>query len=401
MPPLSGVRILDLGRIVAAPFAAQLLGDLGAEVIKIERKGFGDDSRNYGPSFLNDGIGEPLSGFYMSFNRNKKSISVDIATPEGRQIVLDLAKSCDVLLENFKVGDLDRRGLSYADVAAVNPSIIYCSITGFGQTGPYAALPAVDMVFQAMSGLMSITGEADGPPQKVGIVVSDIICGLYAANAIQAALRARDRNAGKGDHIDMSLLDCMVAAMSHRAMDYFLIGQAPMRSGNVSKAVTPAQLFECSDGLLNVQAGTDGQFPLFCRAIGRPDMASDPRFRTSGDRRQNTAALLDLIGEIFRQDRVSTWCARLRAGGVICSPVYDMAATFTDPQVEARELRITMESVKGRRAPNVRNPIRFASQATERYEFPPDIGQHTDEILGSMLGLSPDRIAELRAAGAI
>jgi len=400
MLPLSGIRVLDLGRIVAAPFATQILADMGADVIKIERPGEGDDSRNYGPSFLDTQQGETFSGFYLSFNRNKRSIAVNIGTAEGQQLIRDLARDCDVLIENFKVGDLARKGLAYTDIAAVNARIVYCSITGFGQTGPYAPYPAVDMVFQSMSGLMSVTGEADRPPQKVGVSMADINCGLYSTIAILAALRERDRS-GLGQHIDMSLLDCLISTMSHRAMDYFLTGEVPRRAGNVSPGSTPAQLFECSDGMLNVQAGTDNQFRKFCGLIGRTELLDDARFARGRQRNLNRSALLPMIEEIFRGNTVAYWYERLIEGGIICSPVYDLSQTFADPQVQARGMKISMEKESIGRLDGLRNPIRYSRTQLERYVFPPRVGEHTDEVLSSLLKLSEAQIAGLRKAGAV
>jgi crotonobetainyl-CoA:carnitine CoA-transferase CaiB-like acyl-CoA transferase len=398
--PLSGIRVLDMGRIVAAPFATQMMGDMGAEVIKIERPGEGDDSRNYGPSFLDTDDGETYSGFYLSFNRNKRSVSVNIGTPEGQQLIRELAKHCDVLIENFKVGDLARKGLAYADIAAINPQIIYCSITGFGQTGPYAAYPAVDMVFQCMSGLASVTGEADGPPQKVGVSIADINCGLYSTVAILAALRERD-SSGQGQHIDMSLLECLISTVSHRAMDYFLTGKVPVRAGNVAPGSAPAQLFQCSDGMLNVQAGTDNQFRKFCELIGRSELLADPRFARGRQRNQNRALLLPVIEEMFRGNTVAYWYDKLVSGGVICSPVYDVGQAFDDPQIRARGTKISMEKAGVGRIEALRNPIRYSRTEIGKYEFPPRIGEHTEEVLSSVLGLPEAEIGRLRKIGAL
>jgi crotonobetainyl-CoA:carnitine CoA-transferase CaiB-like acyl-CoA transferase len=398
--PLTGIRILDLGRVVAAPFATQMMGDMGADVIKIERPGEGDDSRNYGPSFLDTPQGESYSGFYLSFNRNKRSVSVNIGTPEGQHLIRELAKHCDVLIENFKAGDLARKGLAYSHLSAINPRIIYCSITGFGQTGPYATYPAVDMVFQCMSGLASVTGEADGPPQKVGVTIADINCGLYSTIAILGALRERDRS-GLGQHIDMSLLDCLMSTVSHRAMDYLLTGQVPARAGNVAPGSAPAQLFKCSDGLLNVQAGTDNQFRKFCELIGRTDLLLDPRFARSRQRSQNRASLLPAIEEMFSGNTVAYWYEKLVSGGVICSPVYDVRQAFDDPQVQARGTKIAMAKDGVGEIGGLRNPIRYSRTQIEKYVFPPRIGEHTDEVLSSILGLPESEIGRLRKIGAL
>jgi crotonobetainyl-CoA:carnitine CoA-transferase CaiB-like acyl-CoA transferase len=393
--------VLDLGRVVAAPFACQILGDLGADIIKVERPGRGDESRHYGPSFLDMEDGFSTSGFYLAFNRNKRSITVDLARPEGQDLIRRLTVECDVLVENFKMGDLARKGLGYGDLLAINPALVYCSITGFGHTGPYAAYPAVDMVFQAMSGMMSVTGESGGPPQKVGIVAADLICGLYAANAIQAALRARDHNGGRGQHIDLSLLDCAVSAMSHRIMDYFITGEVPHRSGNKAPGTAPAQLFRCNDGLLNVQAGTDSQFAKLCAVLELPRLLEDPLFRTGADRLRHRDQLLPALETIFAEASVARWYDRLVAGGVICSPVYDVEGTFSDPQVAARELAVSMCSGDGHEVKGVRNPIRLSEQPISTYTFPPSVGAHTDEVLAEVLGLSSAKIESLHASGAV
>ena len=401
MLPLCGLRVLDLGRVVAGPFATQLLGDLGAEILKIEMPGSGDESRRYGPSFLEEPDEKSISGFFLAFNRNKKSISMNIATEAGKEVILKLVKHCDVFIENYKFGDLARRGLGYAEISAINPGIVYCSITGFGQSGPYAAYPAVDVVFQAMSGLMSVTGEPDGPPQKVGIAIADIICGLYAANAIQAALRAREINGGAGQYIDLALMDCAVAAMSYRAMDYFLTARAPMRSGNAAPGASPAQLFTCRDGLLNVQAYSDDQFRKLCEVVNRADLLADPRFSQALVRHRNRAKLVPVLEALFANDTVANWYARLIAAGVICSPVYDLADTFRDPQVLARGSRTIMASASGRQAPTIRNPMRLSKTPIDQYVFPPELGQHTEAVLRCLLGLSDEEISQLRSDGAI
>ncbi|WP_176489135.1 CaiB/BaiF CoA transferase family protein [Rhizorhabdus dicambivorans] len=400
MLPLAGVRILDLGRVVAAPFATQLLADLGADVIKVERPGKGDLSREYGPSYFDLPDGSSASGLYLSVNRNKKSVTIDIGSSTGRALILALAAKCDVLVENFKTGDLDKKGLGYGDVAAVHPGIVYCSITGFGHTGPYARHPATDVVFQSMSALMSVTGEADGAPQRAGIAVSDLVGGLYAANAIQAALRARDHD-GRGQHIDLSLLDCSVAAMSARAADYFITGDIPVRTGNFAAGVAPAQLFECRDGLLNVQAGTDAQFHKLCAVVDRLDLVPDPRFASSASRVRHAKDLIPIFEQIFAQNTVLFWYEKLVDSGVICSPIYDMAGTFEDPQVKSRGLRSTLRRHDGVSLDFVRNPIRFSKTPIDHYSFPPAVGEHTDQVLAEVLEMTSAEIEALRSAGAV
>lgn len=400
MLPLSGVRVLDLGRVVAAPFATQMLGDLGAEIIKVERPVSGDISREYGPSFMDLPDGTSTSGLYLSVNRNKKSITVDISSEEGRKLILALAAKSDVFVENFKTDDLSRKGLGYSHVSGANPAIIYCSVTGFGQTGPYARYPATDVVFQSMSGLMSVTGEAENAPQRAGVAVSDLIGGLYAANAIQAALRLKDK-VGLGQHIDLSLLDCSVAAMSARAMDYFITGSVPVRTGNFAAGVAPAQLFRCRDGLLNLQAGTDVQFRKLCTVINRPDLVSDQRFKTAMDRVGNSNELIPILESIFQKEMVSFWYDMLVKADVICSPIYDVATAMEDPQIRARGLRDTMKREDGAAVEFLRNPIAFSGTPISDYNFPPTVGEHTDDILTNMLGLNAAEIEELRGKNVI
>jgi crotonobetainyl-CoA:carnitine CoA-transferase CaiB-like acyl-CoA transferase len=307
--PLAGVRVLDMGRLFAAPWAGQLLGDLGAEVIKVERSGQGDEIRMYGPPFLETPDGRPLpdSAYSLSANRNKISISADLSKPEGRQLVRDLAGRCDVLIENFKVGDLARYGLDYDSLHALHPGLIYCSITGFGQTGPKAKAPATDAIFQAMSGMMTVTGDPAGDPQRVGFVVIDLLTGVYATTAILAALRHREVQGGQGQHIDLALLDVAMAAMSHRATEYLLSGVSPMRKGSGSAGNVPARTFQCSDGLLCIQAGGDGPFRKLCRALEHPELADDPRFATRAGRVANEPQLNVILDDILSRRTVQEW----------------------------------------------------------------------------------------------
>lgn len=399
--PLSGVRVLDMSRLIAAPAATQMLGDLGAEIIKVERPGEGDDARTYGPSFLRrDDGSEQLAGFYLAVNRNKKSMTLDFSRPEGSEIIRALAAKCDILVENYKVGDLARRGLDYESLKAVNPRLVYCSASGFGQDGPYASRPGVDSIFQAMSGLMSVTGDPDGPPQKVGLPLIDMITGVYASTAILAALRQRDAT-GRGQAIDVSLLDVAIATLGQRAVDYLITGDIPHRAGNASTGTAPAQHFQCRDGEVNVQAGGDRQFGNLCRALGRTDLTADPRFGSRMDRWRNKSALIDILQAIFAADTVQAWCDRLQPQGVICAPVYNLKQTFEDPQVIHRGVAMPMRRPGYPPTRLLRNPIRFSETPIEDYVFPPTLGEHTDDILTGLLGYSAEKIAGLRAAGVV
>jgi crotonobetainyl-CoA:carnitine CoA-transferase CaiB-like acyl-CoA transferase len=399
--PLSGVRVIDMGRLIAAPSATQMLGDLGAEVIKLERPGEGDDSRTYGPSFLESLDGKStLAGFYLAQNRNKKSMTLDFAKPEGAQIVRELAADADVFVENYKVGDLARRGLDYESLKKINPRLVYCSVTGFGQSGPYSTRPGVDSVFQAMSGLMSVTGEPDRAPQKVGLTLIDMITGIYTSTAILAALRHRDAT-GHGQAVSVSLLDAAVAIMSHRAVDYLVSGEIPHRSGTASAGTAPAQHFQCKDGEINVQAGGDRQFGVLCRALGRPDMITRPQYLHRMDRWGNKAELIAELQAIFANDTVMGWCERLQPQGVICGPVNNLAQTFQDPQVIHNGIAMDMQHPDYRPTRLLRNPIKFSDTPIENYGFPPVLGENTDEILSDILGYSPEKIAALKEAGVV
>ncbi len=399
--PLSGIRVLDMGRLIAAPTAAQMLGDMGADVIKLERPGDGDDSRNYGPSFLKAKEGDAtLAGFYLAVNRNKRSMTLDFAKPEGAQIVRELAADADVLIENYKVGDLARRGLDYESLKKINPRLVYCSVTGFGQSGPYATRPGVDSVFQAMSGLMSITGEPEGRPQKVGLTLIDNITGIYASTAILAALRHRDLT-GEGQAVSVSLLDVAVATTSHRAVDYLITGDVPQRFGNASAGTAPAQHFDCADGEINIQAGGDRQFGNLCHTLGLGRLLTDPRFAARMDRWRNKVALIAEIQAVLATDTVMNWCDRLQPQGVICGPINNLAQAFENPQVVHNDIAMAMERPDYEPTRLLRNPIKFADTPIEDYGFPPVLGEHTDEILRDVLGYGPERIAALHEAGVV
>ncbi|MCK9542164.1 MAG: CoA transferase [Novosphingobium sp.] len=404
---LAGIRVMDMGRIVSAPWGAQTLADLGADVIKIERPGRGDDLRTYGPAFARDAEGNatPESGHYLCSNRNKRSLTCDIARPEGQEIVRKLAARSDVLIENYKVGDLARYGLDYESLKAVNPDLIYCSITGFGQSGPYAKQPGYDAVFQGMSGMMAVTGEPDGEPQRVGVFVIDEMTGLYAAIAILAALRHRDAMRAKGEsggqYIDLALLDVGVAAMAPRTVEWTLEGKIPERLGTKSPGSAPAQVFLCSDGYLNIQAGAEADYRKLCDALGLPELKEDPRFATRMDRVTHQDELAALL-----QDRIGRRTAReladdLVACGVVASPIYHADQVVDDPQVRHRGLFFDVPHPTVGKVPLAASPIRMSETPVDRYTAPPTIGQHNDEVLGDILGYSAREREALRAANVI
>jgi crotonobetainyl-CoA:carnitine CoA-transferase CaiB-like acyl-CoA transferase len=400
---LSHIRVLDLSRVFAGPWATQMLADLGAEVIKIERPGTGDDARRLGPPFLRDDHGRETAdtGFFLSANRNKKSVTLDISRPQGQAIVKELAKSCDILVENYKFGDLQRYGLDYASMAAINPRLIYCSITGFGQTGPNRALPGYDSIFQGMGGLMGITGTPDdqpgGGPQKVGLIVADLVTGMYASIAILAALEHRDVVSGKGQYIDLALLDSQIAALSHQAVGYLVSGDLPRRIGTVSPTGSPSQMYLCQDAPIMLVVGNDPQFARLCRELGVPALASDPRFITNQLRIANRGALNDIIEPIFRSRPKRHWIEAIGGSGVPCGPVNELNEVFEEPQVKAREMVIDMPHPARAAMPLLANPIKFSDTPVQYRSPPPALGEHTDEVLGRMLGYDEERLAELRA----
>ena len=406
--PLTGVRVLDLSRILAAPLTAQLLGDLGAEVIKVERPGGGDDSRSYGPPFLPDAEGNPSAeaGFYLSANRNKRSITIDHSTPEGADLVRALAQRSDVLIENFRAGVLTKYGLDHETLHQLNPGLVYCSITGFGQDGPYADRPGYDGVFQAMSGLMSVSGIPDGEPgagpMKVGISMIDILTGLYAGNAILAALRHREVGGGSGQHLDISLLDCGVASLSHYAQNYLVSGVAAPRRGNGGFGGIPSQTFVCADGAeIFLVASTPRQWEGVAKVIGRPELAYDDRFATVSARIAHRDLVLRTLDLAFRTRSASEWIAELESADVPVSPVNDLAGVFANPQVRHRGLRTTVEHPVSGQVDLLRNPIRMSGTPIADYRTPPTLGQHTGEILTEVLGLAQDEIDRLASAGVV
>lgn len=404
--PLSHIRVLDLSRVLAGPWASQNLGDLGAEVIKIERPGSGDDTRSWGPPWLKDAAGNDTAeaAYYLSVNRNKKSVTVDLSKPEGQAIVRALAAKSDVLIENYKVGGLAKFGLDYESLRAVNPSLVYCSVTGFGQDGPYAPRPGYDFIFQGMGGLMSITGERDGEPgggpQKVGIAISDVLTGMYATVAILAALVHRERT-GEGQYIDAALLDTIVAFCANQAVSYFVSGRVPIRWGNAHPQVVPYEVFPVADGHVILAVGNDAQFERFCKVAGRPELAEEPRFRTMSQRIVHRAELVPIIREIMRTRTKREWIEALEAANVPCGPINDMKEVFEDPQVRHRRLRVDMPHPSGAAAPLVASPLRLSKTPVEYRLPPPLLGEHTEDVLKRLLGKTDAEIAQLRRAGVV
>lgn len=400
--PLSHIRVLDLSRILAGPWASQNLADLGAEVIKIERPGTGDDTRDWGPPFLKDKSGKETheSAYFLSVNRGKKSVTLDLAKPEGRKLARELAAKSDVVIENYKVGGLAKYGLAYNDVKKINPAIIYCSITGFGQSGPNAHRPGYDFIFQGMGGLMSITGERDdlpgGGPQKVGIAITDVLAGMYASLAITAAVAHRERT-GAGQYIDLALLDTIVAFGANQIFNYFVSGEVPRRYGNAHANLLPYEVFATADGHVILAAGNDGQFASFCKAAERPELAEDKRFRSMPDRIRHRAELIPLVREIMKRRTSRDWITRLEAAGVPCGPINNYKEVFDDPQVKHRGLKIEMPHPLAGTMAGIASPMRFSETPVEYTLPPPLLGEHTREVLGSLLGIEPaelDRLAE-------
>ncbi|HEY4067787.1 MAG TPA: CaiB/BaiF CoA-transferase family protein [Burkholderiaceae bacterium] len=399
---LSHVKVLDLSRVLAGPWAAQLLGDLGAEVIKVERPGVGDDTRTWGPPFLKDRDGTPTrdAAYYLCTNRNKKSVTIDITTAAGQSLVRELVAQADVLIENYKLGGLAQYGLDHATLAKDFPRLVYCSITGFGQTGPYAPRAGYDFLMQAMGGLMSVTGRSDAEegagPLKVGVAVTDLLTGLYASNAILAALAHRDRS-GQGQHIDLALLDVQLACMANQSMNYLYGGVSPKRLGNAHPNVVPYQDFPTADGDVIIAVGNDGQFARLCEAIGEPQWGRDERFATNVGRVANRIELIRLLRERTLRRTTAEWVAVLEAFDVPCGPINNIEQVFADPQVQHRGMRIEVEHPTAGRIPLVANPIKLSATPVEYRNAPPTLGQHTAEVLAAKLGLDAARIAALQS----
>ena len=413
---LAGVRVLDLSRVLAGPWCTQTLADLGAEVIKVERPGSGDDTRGWGPPFLKhrDGADTQEAAYYLATNRNKRSITVDIASSDGQALIRDMAAQCDVFIENFKVGDMARYGLDAATLCALNPRLVYCSVTGFGQTGPYRDRAGYDYAIQGVGGLMSVTGERDdlpgGGPQKVGVAVADLFTGLYSTVAIQAALRHAERT-GEGQHIDMALLDTQVAMLANLGANYLVRGRedgkVPGRAGNAHANIVPYQVFEVApdaDGHAQhiiLAVGNDGQFAKFCEVAGRPELARDERFARNQSRVRHRAVLVPMLEAVMKARGKADWLAALEAAKVPCGPINDLAEVFADPQVRARGMVHTWAHPLADAVDLVASPIKMSATPVRNDRPPPLMGEHTDEVLAEWLGADAARLAQLRASGAI
>ena len=406
MNSLEGIRVLDLSRVLAGPWCTQTLADLGADVIKIERPGAGDDTRNWGPPFLPtaDGRESHESAYYLGANRNKRSVTCDIAQPEGQALVRQLAEHCDVFIENFKVGDMARYGLDYASLKAINPRLVYCSLTGFGQSGPYAPRAGYDYIIQGMGGLMSVTGERDdlnGGPQKVGVAVADLFTGMYATVGILAALRHAERT-GEGQHLDMALLDTQVAMLANLGANYLVSDQAPGRMGNAHQNIVPYQVFEVAPradsgkDFIILAVGNDGQYAKFCEVAGRPDLASEPRFVKNADRVRHRAELVPVLETVMKTRAKADWLSALEAAKVPCGAINSLDEVFADPQVQARGMVTHWQHPLRADLPLVSSPIKLEKTPVRTDRPPPMLGQHTDEVLGELLGVDAARLATLR-----
>lgn len=397
---LAGLRVLDLSRVLAGPWSGQLLADLGADVVKVERPGTGDDTRTWGPPWLQDedGAATSESAYFLSANRNKRSITVDLSRPEGQSLVRQLAAKADVVLENFKVGGLAQYGLDYASLNAINPGIVYCSITGFGQTGPYAHRAGYDFLIQGMGGLMSLTGRADGTtgegPVKVGVALTDVMTGLYATVAVLAALSHRNRT-GSGQHIDLALLDVQIASLANQAANYLVGGVVPQRLGNAHPNIVPYQDFPTADGYMIIAVGNDRQFASLCAALRHPQWSSDPRFATNPQRVEHREALVAMIRDVTVSRSTDAWVSEMEAAGVPCGPINNLEKVFADAHVKTRGLQVNLPHPLAGNVPSVANPIRLSETPVQYRQAPPTLGEHTDEVLHGWLELSNEEIASL------
>jgi formyl-CoA transferase len=403
---LQHIRVLDLSRVLAGPWCSQNLADLGADVIKIERPGAGDDTRAWGPPYLRDADGRDTSeaAYYLAANRGKRSVTLDIASAEGQAIVRELARQSDVVLENYKVGQLKKYGLDYESLKLEKPDLIYCSVTGFGQTGPYAARAGYDFIVQGMGGFMSITGERDalpgGGPQKAGVAIADLMTGMYSTIAILAALTHRDRT-GEGQYIDMALLDVQVAMLANMGSNYLASGKAPARWGNAHPNIVPYQTFATSDGHIIVAVGNDGQYAKFVEIGGCPELINDERFATNPQRVRNRDLLVPLLTEMVKKKSKQEWINALEAAGVPCGPINDLEEVYANPQVVARELQVDLPHPSGGKARMVRSPMNLSATPTRCDTPPPTLGQHTEEVLRDLLGREDAEIAALRTRGVV
>lgn len=403
---LSHIRVLDLSRVLAGPWAGQILGDLGAEVIKVERPGSGDDTRHWGPPYVKDAEGNDSreAAYFQSANRNKQSLTLDFTQAEGQRLVRELVAQCDVLLENFKVGGLAAYGLDYESLKAINPRLIYCSITGFGQTGPYAKRAGYDFMIQGLGGLMSLTGRPEGEegagPMKVGVALTDILTGLYATVGVLAALNQREQS-GIGQHIDVALLDVQVACLANQAMNYLTTGVSPKRLGNAHPNIVPYQDFPSADGNFILAVGNDGQFRKFCEVAGIASLADDSRFATNKARVAHRAELIPLLRQATVFKTTAQWIELLETAGVPCGPINDLQQVFADPQVQARGLRLDLPNALGSSTPQVASPLRLSATPVAYRSAPPLLGQHTESLLERLLGMSEAQVAALREGGVV
>ena len=410
---LAGIKVLDLSRVLAGPWCTQVLADLGADVVKVERPGAGDDTRHWGPPFLKDAQGNDTdqASYFTACNRNKRSVTIDMATADGQALIRQMAQQADIVVENFKVGGLKQYGLDHESLRALNPRLIYCSVTGFGQDGPYAERAGYDLMIQAMSGMMSITGRPDGEPGggplRVGVALTDLFTGVYASTAILAALNVRHAT-GEGQHIDMSLLDVGMAILANQAAGFLATGQSPQRQGNSHPSLAPYQDFPTADGAMLLAIGNDGQFQRFCAAAGQPQWAADARYASNTLRVKHRTDLIPAMEAVTRTRTTAEWVALLEDKAVPCGPINTVAQAFDDPQVKARGLAVTLPRWKaGEKAGDgvehitgVASPLRLSATPPVLRNAPPALGQHTDEVLGE-LGLDTERIAQLRAAGVL
>jgi crotonobetainyl-CoA:carnitine CoA-transferase CaiB-like acyl-CoA transferase len=406
MGALTGYRVLDLSRVLAGPWCGQTLADLGAEVIKVERPGVGDDTRGWGPPWMKGQDDERTSeaSYYQSTNRGKLSVALNLASPEGQELVRALATDCDVLIENYKAGSLAKYGLDYASLAQLNPRLVYCSVTGFGQTGPRAAEPGYDFIVQGIGGLMSITGERDdlpgGGPQKVGVAFSDLMTGLYSTVAIQAALLSREKT-GLGQHIDMALLDVQVATLCNQSQNYLASGKAPGRYGNAHANIVPYQVFRASDQDFIIACGNDSQFVALCEAIGLAHLPEDPRFTRNAERVANRETIIEILSAHFLQGRAEEWIGRVHPQGVPIGAINSIAQALDEPQVKARNMLVTIPHPLKPDFVTVGSPIKLSGTPVEYLRPAPMLGEHTDEVLKRRLGLDDERLAQLKASGVI
>jgi formyl-CoA transferase len=404
--PLSHLVVLDLSRVLAGPWCTQLLADLGAGVIKIEKPGSGDDTRSWGPPFLKDTQGRDTAeaAYYLACNRGKKSVAVDFTQSEGQAIVRDLAREADIVVENFKVGGLKKYGLDFPSLAAINPRLVYCSITGFGQTGPYRERAGYDFIIQGMGGFMSVTGERDdlpgGGPQKAGIAISDLMTGMYACTAILAAVEHR-KLANAGQYIDVSLFDTQVAMMAVMNMNYLVSGTPPGRAGNAHQNIVPYQVFACADGHLILAVGNDAQFARFCEVAGKTEWARDPRFAANAERVRRRDELVPMIEAVLRTRAQASWLAALESVGVPCGPINRLDQVFADPQLLARGMRIDLPHPLSGTVLQVGNPLHFSATPVAYTQAPPLLGEHTTAVLSQRLGLSAESLADLAARGIV